>query len=152
MTKPVICTPSLLLRESVGGIEKLTWEYIKEKGIIVTAQNAKTPSRRVVDITPALESFFSPLSGSTGSLLPRWTKLPSVRRLDRLRTIVEKKAELFPWKKGWLRHSFCSYLYAQTSDEGYVSRQAGNSPAIIHQRYKELVTKAEAGAYFAIRA
>src|ERR1700719_3214223 len=44
-----------------GEIEKLTWEYVKEKEIIVTAQNAKTPSRRVVDITPALESFLSPL-------------------------------------------------------------------------------------------
>ena len=91
-----------------GEIEKLTWEHIKEKGIIVTAQNAKTPSRRVVDIKPALESFLSPVRDATGSLLPRWTKGPSVRRLDRLRTIVEKKAELFPWKKGWLRYSYCS--------------------------------------------
>ena len=65
-----------------------------------------------------------------------------MRRLDRLRTIVEKK----------LQHSFCSYLYAQTSDEGYVSRQAGTSPAIIHQHYKALATEAEAEAYFAIRA
>src|ERR1700693_5503598 len=97
--------------------------------MVVPAQNAKTPSRRVVDITPALESFLSPLHGSTGSLLPRWTKGPSVCRLDRLRTIVEKKAELFPWRR--LRHSYCSYLYARTSDEGYVSRQAGNSPAIV---------------------
>ena len=87
----------------------------------------------------------------TGSLLPGWTKGPSVR-LDRLRTIVEKKAELLPWKKGWLRHSFCSYHYAETSDEGYVSRQAGNSPAIIHQHYKALATEADAEAYFAIRA
>jgi hypothetical protein len=117
-----------------------------------TAQNAKTPSRRVVDITPALESFLSQLRGSTGSLLPRWTKGPSARRLDRLRDLVEEKAGLQPWKRDWLRHSFCSYLYAQTSDEDYVSHQAGNSPAIIHQRYKVLVTKAEAVAYFAIRA
>ena len=63
---------------------------------------------------------------------------------------MEKKAELLPWKKGWLRDSFCSYLYAQTSDEGYVSRQAGNTPAIIHQHYKALATEAEANAYFAI--
>ena len=79
-------------------------------------------------------------------------KRPVRRRLDRLRTIVEKKAELFPWKKGWLGHSFCLYLYAQTSNEGYVSRQAGNSPAIIHQHYKALATETEAEAYFAIRA
>jgi integrase len=133
-------------------IAELTWEQIKVKEIIVTAKGAKTRSRRVVEITPPLESFLSPLRGSTGSLLPRWTKGPSARRLDRLRDLVEEKAGLQPWKRDWLRHSFCSYLYAQTSDEGYVSHQAGNSPAIIHQRYKALVTKAEAVAYFAIRA
>ena len=97
----------------------------------------------------------SPSTGpgpATGPLLPGWTKGPSERRLDRLRTIVEKKAELFPWKKVWLRHSYCSYLYTQTSDEGYVSRQAGTSPAIIHQHYKALATEAEAEAYFAVRA
>lgn len=33
-----------------------------------------------------------------------------------------------------------------------VSRQAGNSPAIIHQHYRLLATEAEAEAYFAIRA
>lgn len=59
-----------------GEIEKLTWEYVKEKGIIVTAQNAKTPSRRVVDITPALESFLSRLRGATGSLTPEMDEGP----------------------------------------------------------------------------
>jgi hypothetical protein len=81
-----------------------------------------------------------------------WTKGFSARRLDRLRDTAEEKAGLQPWKRDWLRHSYVTYLYAQTSNENYVAQQAGNTATVVHRHYRALATRTDAGAYFSIRA
>lgn len=54
------------------------------------------------------------------------------------------------WKRNALRHSFGSYRPAVTADLARVSAEMGNSPAIINEHYRALVTEAEGKAWFGI--
>jgi hypothetical protein len=54
------------------------------------------------------------------------------------------------WKRNALRHSFGSYRLAVTADLARVSAEMGNSPAIINEHYRALVTEAEGRAWFAL--
>jgi hypothetical protein len=49
-----------------------------------------------------------------------------------------------------LRHSFCSYRLAITKSAAQVSLEAGNSPKMLFQNYRELVTEEAANEYFGI--
>ena len=64
----------------------------------------------------------------------------------------EKKADApeFKWKQNALRHSFISYRVSETGNVANVSLEAGNSPQMIFQHYKELVQPDAAKAWFAI--
>jgi hypothetical protein len=54
------------------------------------------------------------------------------------------------WKHNALRHSFISYRVAKIKNVNEVSMEAGNSPQMIFQHYRELVTPQDARAWFAI--
>jgi integrase len=54
----------------------------------------------------------------------------------------------FKWKRNGLRHSFISYRVAQINDVAKVALEAGNSPQMIFQHYRELVRPAVAVEWF----
>ena len=56
----------------------------------------------------------------------------------------------FAWKQNALRHSFISYRVSETGNVANVSLEAGNSPQMIFQHYRELVQPDAAKAWFAI--
>jgi integrase len=56
----------------------------------------------------------------------------------------------FKWKHNALRHSFISYRVADKKNIAEVSLEAGNSPQMIFQHYREVVTADEGKAWFAI--
>ena len=54
------------------------------------------------------------------------------------------------WKQNALRHSAISYRVAETGDVNCIALESGNSPAMIFQHYRELVTPEDALLWFAI--
>jgi hypothetical protein len=62
-----------------------------------------------------------------------------------------RESQKIPARKNGLRHGFCTYHFALHDNENLTAAQAGNSPAVIHQAYKGLATKADAKKWFNVR-
>ena len=125
-------------------ITRLTWQDVfRVPGHIeVGALKAKTRSRRLIEICPALAQWLEPYRVRSG---PIWSK-----SYDRFHEMFgELREELkIPNRRNGMRHSFVSAHYAAHSDEGLTAAQAGNSPAIVHRNYKGLMTKKDGEAWF----
>jgi integrase len=125
---------------------RLTWENVFNipGHIEITAQNAKTRRRRLVEICPALAAWLEPFRGMEGRVWNQTATLNGfVSAFSRLRGPLK-----IPSRRNGLRHGFCSFHFALHSNENLTAAQAGNSPAMIHAHYKGLATKAEAEKWF----
>jgi integrase len=128
---------------------RMTWENVFgiPGHIEMTAQNAKTRRRRLVEICPALAAWLEPYRGMQGRV---WTQTDTlngyVSAFSRLRGPLK-----IPSRRNGLRHAFCSFHFALHSNENLTAAQAGNSPAMIHAHYKGLATKADAEKWFAVK-
>ena len=127
-------------------IFRLAWTDIDLKSchIVIEADKAKTASRRIVPVCPALKTWLAPLKKKSG---PLW----SYRNLQGFMNAWSKcKAEL-PVKvpTNALRHSYASYRLAQIKDAAKVALEMGNSPRKLFENYREIVTPAAAKQWFA---
>lgn len=132
-------------------IERLEWSEVNlaDKFIEVKARKAKTRARRLVPIVPALAAWLESFRKRAGVDLegPVWPQsLPYLFELQR-DTAKEAGVE---WKHNALRHSFISYRVAEVKNVAEVALEAGNSPDIIFQHYRELVTSERAKEWFGI--
>jgi len=135
-------------------ILRLEWKDVWfDKGVIeVGKDKAKTATRRLAPIIPALEAWLKPRS-KTGPILPgirdefHFTKLFK----DATSKLVDAQGEpLLTLVHNGLRHSFCSYRLAITKSAAQVSLEAGNSPKMLFENYRELVTEKAAQEFFGI--
>jgi integrase len=127
-------------------ILRLEWKDVtKRPGFIeVAADKAKTAARRLVPITDNLALWLSVSPSHDG---PLWNDTKAMFFKKRLQ--VADWAEV-GWKQNALRHSFISYRLAELQNINQVSLEAGNSPKMIHQHYRELATPEQAKAWFVI--
>jgi integrase len=128
---------------------RLSWENVFgiPGHIEITAQNAKTRRRRLVEICPALAAWLEPFRAMEGRV---WNQPTGINGY--MRAFVRLRESLrIPSRRNGLRHAFCTYHFALHSNENLTAAQAGNSPAMIHAHYKGLATKAEAEKWFAIQ-
>jgi len=112
--------------------------------IEVSALNAKTRSRRLVEVCANLAAWLEPFRGRTGVI---WPKGYQQFHADFATLRVDLNIQ---HRRNGLRHAFVSAHFALFADEGKTAQQAGNSPAMIHSHYKGLATKEEAEKWFAV--
>jgi len=125
---------------------RMTWEDVeRRKGYIeVSASKAKTASRRLIPVHDNLAAWLR-LKKKEGDRV--WPVIES-EFYEQLAKLAEKAG--VGWKKNAMRHSFISYRVAESKDVSATSLEAGNSPKIIFQSYRELVTEKEAKEWFGI--
>ena len=123
---------------------RLTWDDInfEEGHILVAAEKAKTAQRRIVPIQPNLATWLASYRKHHGRICPSDHMSNVLRQLT-------KDAEI-EWPKNGLRHSYGSYRLAQTKNAAQVSLEMGNSPRMVFQHYREVVTEKQAQQWFGI--
>ena len=136
-------------------ILRLDWSDVERRpGFIeIAAAKAKTAARRLVPITPNLAQWLA-LSPRNAERVWRHSKAwffeatrDTVKRINEKR---KPKEPSFTWKANALRHSFISYRLADMQDTNRVALEAGNSPRMIFQHYRELCTPVDARTWFAL--
>ena len=126
---------------------RLTWEDVfkVKKHVEVSSAKSKTRARRLVAVVPALAAWLKPYQDCAGPVWPH--------NLDRFHDEFNELLGILgtDTKRNGLRHAFCTYHFALHANENLTAQQAGNSPAMVHQHYKGLATKAEAQKWFTVR-
>ncbi|MCB1093553.1 MAG: tyrosine-type recombinase/integrase, partial [Verrucomicrobiae bacterium] len=128
-------------------IERLDWSEIDlSRGFVtVSAENAKTARRRLVEITPNLRAWLEPHARSSGPVRP------SEAIYREHFTEARKSAGVTNWPTNAMRHSFASYHLARGQDAAKTALQLGHSDtAVLFEHYRELARPDEGEAYFAI--
>lgn len=147
---PADFLPALALGAFAGlrsaEIERLEWPDVDLASghITVAAEKAKTASRRIVPISPALAAWLTPHAKRAG-LVWRGTH---EEFYDAQKATAESAG--IAWKTNGLRHSFISYRLASVQSAAQVALEAGNSSAVVFKHYRELVRPADALAWFAV--
>jgi integrase len=144
-------------------LQRLDWRevHLKERFIEVTADKAKTASRRVVPISDNLFEWLTRSAKDRGLVVPFENMSKQIGWLvSAVNKALKTEAQLtgkapdqieITWKKNALRHSFISYRVADIQNVNQVALEAGNSSAMIFKHYRELVRPEEARRWFAIK-
>jgi integrase len=133
-------------------IERLDWAevHLDERFIQIKKGKTKTPSRRLVPIVENLAAWLAPLSKSNGPVWPHAHDSFYDAQQETAAATVTESGDAVRWKQNALRHSFISYRLAAVQNVNQVALESGNSAAMIHKHYKQLVTPGEAGKWFSI--
>ena len=124
-------------------ITRLEWSDIDfaQKIVRVGADKAKTASNRIVPLSDEAIAWLTPHREKEAQLC-------SDRQSKYARQVAVKLG--VEWPANGLRHSFGTYRLAAVKSAAQVALEMGNSPAMVFQHYREVVTEQDAKLYFAI--
>ena len=126
----------------------MDWSHVSfKKGYIILPRAVtKKKRRRIIRIWRNLRMWIEPFDGLSGRICPDWSTPQAVfQAWDR----AAKKLGIRAGANRF-RNSYISYRVAQTGDVKKVSRETGNSPAMIEEEYLELATEEDAEKWFKI--
>ena len=122
----------------------LDWSEISASEIVIRGAKAKTRQRRIVAISENLAAWLQPLRKRSGRVAPflqnAWHRS--------LEAIAESAGLALP--PNILRHSFGSYHFAQHRNENLTAAEMGNSPAMVFQHYRAVVTSEAAARFWSL--
>jgi len=125
---------------------RLEWTDVNltEGHIEVTADKAKTAQRRIVPISTNLALWLLP-HALKGGLLFKGHATRFLGKVTRLAPECD-----FEWPQNGLRHSFASYRLAVCKSAAEVALEMGNTPRVVFQSYRELVSRASSEQWWSI--
>jgi integrase len=128
----------------ISELQKLHWENINfERGFVeVASKKVRTKARRLVPLHDALRAWLLPHRKESGLICAYSAPQAALGYL-------KNETGVSPIDNGF-RHSYISYRLAQINDTARVALEAGNSPEVIFQHYRELVGPDEAATWFGI--
>jgi integrase len=124
-------------------LERLDWADVGEKYIRIRGAERRTKSTRLVEIQPNLLAWLKAIRQPKGPVVPFANVCNPLTRLA-------KKAEVSQ-KHNALRHSYGSYRLAIVQDAAKVSFEMGNSPKMVFEHYREIVTPEQAHRWFGLK-
>jgi integrase len=139
-------------------VARMTWDKVDLAGghIRIDAAIAKTSSRRLVPIADNLREWLTLYVKKSGPVRPSQRVGYPLYRAARRRAAAKlvKQGHTAKNMKNWptnaFRHSFASYRLAMVNNAAQVAEECGHSVHILKKHYRELVTKAEAVAWFGV--
>jgi len=142
-------------------IGRMEWSdiHLAEKFIVIGASRAKTAGRRIVPISDNLAEWLAPYAeregkiwkGTEDSFYEKQKHLLAATAVEADTNKGIKAQKPVQWKANGLRHSFASYRFALTNDAGRVAGELGNSAAVVHKNYRELVKESDAKKWFGVQ-
>ena len=116
---------------------------LKRGHLRVTKAKPRTPARRLVPISRAACSWLALCPKDQELIGPSWAS-------DHVRFRI--KAAGIECPENAFRHSFISYRCAESGSVDRTAQEAGNSPKIVFQHYRELVTPKDGKLWFNLSA
>jgi integrase len=124
-------------------IERLDWADVGEKYIRIRGAERRTKSTRLVEIQQNLLAWLKAMRQPRGPIVPFANVCNQLTRLTRKAGVSQKHNAL--------RHSYGSYRLAMVQDAAKVSFEMGNSPKMVFEHYREIVTPEQAQRWFEIQ-
>ena len=130
-------------------IDRLDWSNINfESGLIkveaMKGTRKNTRRRRFVRIQENLHEWLQPYRKLKGNVAPQGN-------FRELFDAAREAAGITEWPSNGLRHSFGSYHLAHFNDVNALALEMGNSPEMIFNHYRELVTPKDAERYWSLK-